>query len=165
MKNLNTYLERGKLLLDSYGIKYGYITDISVNTRAKSRWGQCRRTRDYLGNYKYSINISNRLVQDDVSDIALMNTLVHELLHTVEGCFDHTGKWKTLADKITNTSELTIKRTDSCEEKGLEEKPKKYAIQCTKCNHIFERDRMSDVIKNPQKYRCSCGCEGLVRIR
>lgn len=33
----------------------------------------------------------------------------------------------------------------------------KYLLQCIKCGKKFGRERMSETIKNPSKYRCPCG--------
>lgn len=62
----------------------------SINTRAKKRWGCCR----VVANGVYNIEISERLLADDVSDQATKNTIMHELIHAVEGCLSHTGKCK-----------------------------------------------------------------------
>lgn len=39
----------------------------------------------------------------------------------------------------------------------------KYIIQCLSCGRKFERTRISPVIKNPSRYRCSCGGELIVK--
>ena len=42
-------------MLDDIGIKYGNIDDVVVNTRARSRWGSCKRMPN-LENFTISIN-------------------------------------------------------------------------------------------------------------
>ena len=161
MKDLQKYYKQGLAFLNGYGIKCGNITNVSADTRATHRWGQTRR---YNKTNTYRITISDRLLQDNVSDIHLMNTMVHELLHTVDGCMEHRNKWKALADKITATSDLTIKRTTSYEEIGIERPKSKYAIKCVVCGKEYERDRASAIITHCHNYRCTCGGD-LERIR
>ena len=53
-----------------------------------------------------------------------------------------------------------IERTNSCENIGVEReilKNAKYTIECQKCHTKSYKDRISGVIKNPEKYHCKCG--------
>lgn len=158
MKDLQKYYQQGVIMLkNGYGIELGKIIDVSVNYGAKRRWGQTERVH-LGGKTVYKINISNKLLADDVDDKSLMDTIVHELLHTVDGCFCHTGKWKMLADRITATSNLTIKRTTSNEEKNIEREPYLYICKCEKCGKEIGRYKMSDFVKRAELYtHRNCG--------
>lgn len=137
-----------------------------INTRAKSRWGICKKT----GSRDYQIEISERLLHDDVSDVATKNTVIHELLHTIPGGMKHTGNWAAAAAKVNRAyPQYRIQRLTSSEEKGIvpdrSARPSKYALKCTDCGTEVPRERMSKVIRSPQDYRCAfCGGK-LVRIR
>ena len=97
MKDLKKLAAECEADLLSIGIQPGKINRWIVNTRAKYRWGQCK---EYLPGL-FDISIAERLLQDNVSDQATKNTILHELLHTVKGCHGHKGKWKELATKLT----------------------------------------------------------------
>lgn len=159
MKNLAELVLECKMELDNIGIKFGTIRNWSINTRAKCRWGQCKRIYEDV----FDISIAQRLLEDDVDDIATKNTIIHELLHTVDGCSGHKGKWKRLAEQVNAASpEYNIKRTTSAADKGVPSvrRPyrKKYKITCKTCGVMFYRQKASRVVVHPEKYRCSrCG--------
>lgn len=170
MKNLRNLVLECKTMLDELGIKYGYIESVTINTRAKQRWGQCKITLNsqYWENRIFSINISDRLLQDDVSDIAIKNTIIHEILHTCEGCFNHGTEWKIMADIInTHYKEYNIKTKTSTEEKGIEEDVTqyKYVLRCKKCGKLIYKNRMCDVVRYPQFYHHSFDNGELERIK
>ena len=60
MKNLYSMFNEAMEIVESCGIETGEIVGVSVNYRAKSRFGQCRRK-----NGVYTINISNEILIDD----------------------------------------------------------------------------------------------------
>ena len=166
MKDLEKLINICQSALDSLGIKYSKNVIWSVNTRAKSRWGLCKKT----GLNKFEISIAVCLLNDNVDDQMAKNTIVHELLHTVSGCMGHKGKWKLLADYVNQKlPQYSIKRVTNFEEKGMES-PKKevtyrYILRCKNCGVEIGRQRMSKGIKNYKNYRCS-KCRGeLERIK
>ena len=151
--------------LASIGIPYGRVKRWVINTRAKARWGLCKKLPD--GGFE--IEIAEALLQNDVDDIAVKNTMLHELLHTCLGCLKHTGRWKQYADKVNRLLPMyNIKRTTSAEEKGVAVKRKepeyRYILKCYDCNKEIRRQKKSAVIEHPEHYRCTCGGK-LNRIR
>ena len=74
--------------LDSLGIKCGGVSNWTVNARAKCCLGQRIKIAPGL----FDINISSMLLDADVDEQKTKDTIVHELLHTVHGCFTHKGK-------------------------------------------------------------------------
>lgn len=166
MKDLEKLAAECEADLLSIGIQPGKVNRWIVNTRAKCRWGLCKQ---YLPGL-YDISIAERILQDNVSDQAAKNTILHELLHTVKGCHGHKGKWKELAAKVNRLfPQYTIKRATSYEEKGLEYKPKertnRYAVKCTHCGKEYYREKESKLIQYPDKYRCGVCNNPLKRIR
>lgn len=151
--------------MKNVGIVIGDIDDITINNKAKSRWGRCTYHRN---SDCYTIEISSLLLNDEVNDIALYNTLAHEMLHTAENCMNHGKIWKTYANIMNETYGYNIKTTESADEKGIvvERKPitYKYAIHCTGCGSIFHYQRESKVVKccRSGKAHCSCGCSKFV---
>ena len=159
MKDLKKMAQECMRELDAIGIEYGEVVSWEVNTRAKQRWGQCR----HLGGNCHSINISSRLLQDDVSDDGAKNTIIHELLHTVKGCDNHGLNWQREAEKVNRAYGYNIKRCSSAEEKGVPEteatpRTVKHKFVCECCGQIITRTRESNFTKNYKDYRCGrCG--------
>ena len=157
MKDLVRLLEECKEELDSIDIAYGKIVDIVPNSRAKSRWGQCCKRAD-----GFHININIVLLKDDVSDKTTKETIMHEVLHTCKGCMNHGHEWQRLADIVNDCYNYHVKRCTSENEKGvsLERKNReyKYVFECEKCGQKINRAKMSDFVKNTNRYRCGkCG--------
>lgn len=157
MKNLNSLLNECLRECDAVGIQYGNIVEASINKRFARRWGQCVKKAN-----GFHISINAVLLEDDVSDEAAKNTIVHEILHTVVGCQNHGKKWKALAKLMNDTYGYSIKRCDSKEEKGVDGsklKPDRYEIKCEKCGKVYSRYKMSQIIKYPSRY-IHRGCGG-----
>ena len=132
------------------------ITNISLNTRAKKRWGQCRR----LPNGNFEININADLVSQ--SEDGTLNTVIHELLHTVNGCLNHGRQWQVYANRINNAYGINVKRISTSEEKGVERvivKPEyKYILKCEYCDQIVRRQKKSKIVEHPEHFSCGlCG--------
>ncbi|MBR7133876.1 MAG: SprT-like domain-containing protein [Clostridia bacterium] len=162
MKDLLKLVAECEADLDFLGIKYRKVHNWSVNTRATSRWGCCKTIAPGL----FDISISAELLADELDDQKAKNTIIHELLHTVDGCHGHKGKWKRLAEKVNSAlPQYEVKCSISYAEQGI--KPDiqyKYSLRCEACGQMIYRQRETEVIKNPHKYRCG-KCKGkLMRI-
>lgn len=160
MYNINEYAARAMAMLDDCGIPYANtITNFTVNTRAR-RWGQCRKE-----NGLYSITVSATLLDERNDENCLLNTLIHELLHTCPGCLNHGSAWRHYAARVEAAYGLHICRVASAEEKGItvdlrpvRSHEKRYAIRCEHCGQIIRREKKSKVITNYNRYRCGiCG--------
>ena len=148
---------------DTLNIPYGHIYRIEPNSRAKSRWGQCRK---YLDGYIININID--LLDERNSVRGLEDTILHEIIHTCRDCKGHDQRWKMYAKKINDHFGYNIKRTNSQEDKGVtvrREKEYKHILKCGGCGLIFQRTRASKFVKNPSRFRCGkCGSKNWIRI-
>lgn len=158
-------------MLDRLNIQYGENIIFVVNSRAKTRWGQCKRTQG-----KWQISISSVLLEDRNSVEGLENTILHELLHTCPGCQNHGSEWKRLADKVNRAYGYTIKRTSTAKEKGLcedaqrereEQRIKRaspqYMLVCQNCGYKYYRKKASKVVTCVDKYRCG-KCHGFLKV-
>ena len=161
MKDLTKLFNECLKECSKLGIRYGNIVEVTINTRAKKRWGQtCRRADGF------HINISSVLLRDDVSDEATKDTIMHEILHTVDGCFDHKAKWQTMADKVNKAYGYNVKRCTGAWEKGIDSSlmetthNKTYIIKCEKCGVEVIRHRKSDFVLFPSWYTHGNGCGG-----
>ena len=144
------------------GIPVGNVRDISINKRARKRWGQCVKMPDGT----FSLNFSERLFHKDVPESARASVICHELLHTAKGCIGHGCRWKGYAYLVRKKYGVIIKTTVSAEELGVPWKymnkdPKKYRykIICEKCGAIIYRERISALVKYPERY-IHTGCGG-----
>ncbi len=161
MKDLHSLADECIKELDEMGIRCGTVRSLTVNTRAKGRYGQCRRVGDGV----FDISIAESLLADEMADTPAKSTIIHELLHTVDGCSGHCGKWKALAEEVNKRHpQYNIKRTSSREEMGLPprdsegQRAYKYVLVCTGCGNRIYRKTASAPVRNPAKYRCArCG--------
>lgn len=159
MKDLMSLVSICKTDLDRLGIEYGIVSNWTVNTRAKCRLGQCRKIDGNL----FDISISSVLLADEVDDRATLNTIMHELLHTVPGCFNHNGKWKVYAEFVNKRlPKYNIKRIADSNETGIVVERKapvyRYILRCTKCGQEIKRQKETKVVINYKRYRCGkCG--------
>lgn len=161
MKDLQKLADECISDLRKIGIEPGTINRWRIETNTTRRWGICKG----ISSGGFEIGISKVLLEDDVNDQHTKNTIMHELLHTVKGCSSHQGKWKNLAHRVNLLlPEYNIKRSASEEEKGIEIKHR-YMLECTKCDAKIYRDKMCNVVKFPEKYKCSRCHSPLRRIR
>lgn len=123
-----------------------------VNTRATSFWGKCHKTKG-----TFWVEVVEELLTVKEKDI--MNTLVHEVLHTCKDCMNHGPQWKAYANIMNQKYGYNIKRTTSAEEKDIvrTDDDYKYIIQCEKCKTKIHRQKTSRLIQHPNYYRCKCG--------
>lgn len=163
MKDLMLLYDNCLSKLEDLGIEIGVIQSVETNSRAKSRWGRCRRREAYSGTM-YAIEISSELLKDEVSDKAAEETMLHELIHTCKGCFNHGPEWKRIAEKVNRAYGYNVKRVTSAEEKGIEvkrpdiKKIAKYKFVCMGCGQEIYRQRESNFTRNSNRYRCAiCG--------
>lgn len=161
MKDVRALENKCRGLLENVGI-YPDYDKVVINSRAKRRWGSCK-----FKNGGCIIEISDRLLNDNVPDKSAEETMIHEMLHSVrdnryEG---HMGMWLKEAIIVNRVYGYNIKRCSSPEEKGVDIQPvQRYALKCNKCGKIVYRYRLSKVIKHPELYRCKCG-GSLVSVR
>lgn len=112
MKNLELLATECKQMLKEIGIPYHNPYQIAWD-RSKRRWGCCHRERSMMtDDYSYKITITGRLRDDSIPDEAVKKVLLHELLHTCDDCWDHTGIWKSTQGKsmtkLVTTSRVQI---------------------------------------------------------
>lgn len=157
-------------------IPFGKITDVTVNYRAKSRWGQCQKGYDYRVGTIYKININADLCHPDASERGLKETIIHEILHTCHNCMCHTGEWKRLAELVNDCYGYNVKRADTTEDKGMNDfyreheeyakkKPTwKYTIVCKNCGKVIgHKARVCKITRYPHLY-CHKGCGGNLKV-
>jgi hypothetical protein len=94
----------------SLGHEVGTITDITISSRYKRAWGKCYRR---CGTFR--IGLGTNLLR--TTDKAIRDTIYHEVLHTIPGCFNHGHKWKFIASQCDSKFGTKIARVTSEEDK------------------------------------------------
>ena len=153
MRNLNVVAIECMRELDVANIPYRIVRKWEVNTRAKSRWGQCKQVSPGV----FEININIDLLREENSIDGLKDTIIHELLHTCEGCMNHGAKWKAYADKVNRYYGYNVSRCSSADDKGVtvqRVQKIKYQFKCTGCGQVISQTRASKFTKNPERYQC-----------
>lgn len=153
MLNANELLQKGLEQVRAVGIIPGKINpNVILNSRAKFRFGLCRYKKN--GPYLYEIELNPRLLE--VDEVSAMNTVVHEILHSCEGCMNHGPRWKSYARIVNNKYGYNIKTCSSFDERGLERPKSKYVLKCKnpKCGHEYGKTRMTKSVRDCSGYRC-----------
>lgn len=163
MKDLTFYTQYAKTLLSSLNIPF-VDCPVEVNGRLTRTWGQCWHQYSF-GVVNHRITLNPILLEDKTDDDALMNTLLHEYLHTCPKCNNHGALWKRYADMINRKYHYNIKRCTSSEEKGfdVEKMDYKYIVVCPKCNSKSGFKRRSRVVDTAERHGnliCKCGYRG-----
>lgn len=153
-----------KRVLSNLNIPYSGRVNIVVNTRSKKRWG---RTTRHTATNDYTIQVNVDLLDERNDVYGLRNTIIHELLHTCDGCMNHGNKWSYYANIVSRETEYRIVRTSTAEEKKVtytrNNTPNyKYIIKCPKCEHSWKYQRASKAVKMADKCICPyCNTTGL----
>lgn len=147
---------------------------IQFTNLGRSKLGLCRLERyRYSNNIRSEISISNVLKNFTEHDI--MNTIIHEYLHSLKCCLGetHFGKWKSLATSINNQTDYNIvAEADGDEASNFEafydsRHKTIYHVICNNCGYEHKHYSASaDIVKHPENYshRCPDGTHGTFKI-
>ena len=150
---------------------------LEINNKALKRLGRCEAKS---GN-RYVIQI-NEFHNKLSPEISVMNTLIHELLHSLPKCMNHGEIWKRYANMYNRTYGTTISRTSPLEgdykifkeeidkQRGHTQHKNhsvysdgKHKITCSKCNKSWYYERAGRVVKlamQNKKLKCPhCGLQ------
>ena len=157
-------------------------------SKARTFLGKISRTKNYLANtYEYKLRVSgpifNSFKTKEAMENQLISTLIHELIHTCPGCFNHGTYFKQNCHIINfNTKNKyhvsTRENLHSNEEFNYEKldelKPRRrtkkgipyYEVYCPNCKRIVARRyKNCRLVKYPEEYYCKCGCNNLKVIK
>lgn len=176
MKDLQKYAKECINDMKALGIEVPKIQSFTVNTRAKSRFGQCQRLSGL-----FYININSDLLTDECPVEALKETLYHEIIHTLPKCFNHGAEFKRYAKMVNNAYGVNVSRCSTNEEKyGVEYAKKiearaianriekRYQLYCPNCCKIVADKRGQRAPKwyaHSERFSCGhCKCKTLEKI-
>ena len=124
---------------------------VTVNTRARTRFGCCRKAGG-----RYVIEVSASLFSAE--EQAIRQVLAHEVLHTCPGCADHGPRWQHWAALMNRIFGYDIRRTHTPQALGLEDtRPVRWLVVCQSCGRSTPRMKRSPLVEHPGRYRCKCG--------
>lgn len=158
MKDLEKITEECKRKLRAINIPFDEEMTVIAQHIGNNTWGQYSKT-------KKTIKVEPLLLDERIADFALENVMIHELLHSCEDCMCHTGIWKAYAKKVNSTYGYNIKTRNSYTQYMTKELQheyifrSKYVFQCQNCDVFTTRDRMCDLVRHPEGWRCSL-CKG-----
>lgn len=148
---LDNLYQASKLLLDELGINTPTVRLTTLNSCRTL--GQTRKRSD-----RFEIAINNSMISNAPVQ-SLIETMVHELLHTLPNCFNHGPVWKRHVFKVNDAFGTSISRLATVNFELGQEEPYKYKVTCNDCNKIVARyKRMGKVLKNLKE--CTCGLCG-----
>lgn len=129
-------------------------------SRAQRKWGSCKMSKK-PNDYRFHISISENCFKEPDYIQFISDTMAHELIHTVKGCFNHGAKFQSYARKaavlgytVNTTSKSSVEKTD--DEKFNEAK---HVLRCKSCGEIYYRFRFPKDPKYIDKIMCG-RCRG-----
>ena len=155
---LETLSKKAMAQLDAIGIAYTAPVDWKLSN-ATSTFGTTKRVKNVVtGKCEYHIRISRMTLDESVSDDRAMDTIIHELIHTVSGCFDHGPNFKKMAELVNDCYACyNISRTSTIQQAGLSydtyakyKKPQstqRFTIVCARCGKSFVYKRKTQLVK------------------
>lgn len=163
MENIEALAAQCRSMLCAIGIETGSVARYTLNCRAKARLGLCRRLRPGL----FEIELSACLFSQQAPPSLAVSTMLHELLHTVPGCFAHRGKWSLLAARVNAAyPQYPVQASLARDRLSFLPAPTpcyRYAIRCRTCGAVSYRQKQSALCKYPARYRCA-RCGGRLRV-
>lgn len=163
-RDLDTMLQKAIEQVKDLGITFKKPIIPKVRTyKAKSYFGQCRYRQ---GQDAYEITISEYHLANGYD--AVMETMVHEVLHVGKGSRGHDKTWKKYVAMVNREYGYNISRCGSSDNGytlAVAEKSINYIIQCTGCNQTINRTKKSKLITHTENYRCGRCRSKLKRIK
>lgn len=156
MRNLTELMMNCMRELDSINIHYSKnIISITVNNRLSRALGRCMRNGG-----TFRIEIAGKTAADTTDIGFLKNVIVHELIHTITGCFNHGYKFQYYANEVNQKLGYHVTTSSSAEDMEaagitpIGYQTAKYALVCKKCGKtVAYRQRWCDLTANPGNYR------------
>ena len=115
--------------------------------------GVCRKYSICDTRY-YNIYLNKKMLK--CNDEQIKNTLLHELIHTIDGCFNHGSNFKKQAEIVNKLYGYNVQRGNSYQE-FKNQLNFKYEVCCTNCGAKNRYFKKTNVVKHPSLYHCSCG--------
>lgn len=125
----------------SYGIEVPEFISYDVSRTTRS-WGDWRLKKDGC-NY---IRVTKSLLETG-NDKAIMETIIHEILHACYPKDGHTKGWKKAAKRISNDGVYNISRLSNAADKGITDDQMQwmFKITCNNCGKLWYYQKPKNV--------------------
>lgn len=163
MRDFNKIMSNCIAELESIGLTtYSRdIIGITVNNRLSRSLGRCIRKDG-----TFRIEIARKTAADNVDIDFVRNVIMHEIIHTMPGCWNHGHYFQFYASIVNRKLGYHVSTTETAanmEAAGVKPIVKsevaRYALVCRKCGGKIYRERWCAALANPSGYRHS-GCGG-----
>ena len=142
------------------------IIDEIKFTKANGYWAKIDKRNKQPGHYKLIIgNLLNLIPNLSLRQKRLEETILHEMIHTLPGCFNHGSKFKWYCDCLNRRFGYSLQRATDSSKYGVEVKHDrrqiKYQVICPHCGKTYEYTRKP-------KYHIamySCGRCGYTKLK
>ena len=144
-------IHRSEDTVRSYGIEVPEFISYDVSRRT-SAWGDWRLKSDGC-NY---IRVAKNLLESE-NDKAIMETIIHEILHACYPYDGHTKGWKKAASRISRDGVYNISRLSNAADKGLTDDQMKwmFKVTCKNCGKLWYYQKPKN-IREIVKGKCRC---------
>lgn len=164
-QELNKMFTETKNILFRFGYKEVYDNkyNIQIKKISSGMLAICQFCgRDFFDDQKLFNIIFNPNYLAFSTKEKIQNTMMHEMIHSLDGCMTHTGRWKQIATRINYLlPQYQITRSsDPGEEyyKNVIEKQYKYEIECKRCHAKWKYQRMSKTVQSCSQGKATCSC-------
>lgn len=157
MKDYQSIYENCKAKLIACGYQPGNITKVCVNKRFSRAMGRTRKRGD-----TYIIELSLTTVDDNTPLRFTETVMLHELIHTCNGCFNHGKPFNEACQKVNKTYGYNVGITIDCRNEGVNNivnaQTAKYKVVCDYCGNYQLMKRMCKIVKDaPRSHNYRCG--------
>ena len=168
---IREYVNKSNDILCKYIPNYEPINPMTLKvkiSKMKSAWANIKRIRiGRICHYELKVSdIFNYIDNDSKAEMKLMSTIIHEVIHTIPGCFNHGVNFQACAYMISSKTCYKITTSANSVYVGVsEESYSKYMIQCLNCNHKYYYQRRPKNWDNVSKYECTiCGHKSFKKV-
>lgn len=147
------------------------VVSISVNPRLSRALGRCVQSWDAWNRcYIFKIEIQPNMLADGLEDRVPKNTIMHELIHTCKGCFNHGPEFQSRAGIVNRRLGYNVHTTSDSEQLKaagvvLKETAYNYGIVCDKCGYMVQkRKRWSSTLERIGDFRHGGMCGGNLHV-
>ena len=138
---INDTLKLANSVISNTYSNYKCPTIVNIKyTKATSYWARIKIRGD--GMYELIVsNIFESIPDENVARLRFQSSMIHELIHTIPGCWDHRRKFQTICRMINyKYPEYNLQTSTDTESLGLviEEKTPRYIVVCKHCKHEYK---------------------------
>ena len=111
-------------------------------TNATGYWANIKKNKEYPNHYTIRLSRTiNEIPQYEMGLKCLEESIIHEYIHTLKGCWNHGAKFKYWCSILNYKYGYNIQATTLASEYGLTttmiKKNSKYIMVCEKCGHTY----------------------------